>query len=187
MQQFGSAFTLIEVLVALVIVAISLVGLIRLNLISIRMTEAAEISSQAVLLANEKIAETLAHGYPEEGTKAGSVEKNALCLNWRTEVTNIDPPHPDELDITGLRRIYVDYREKKVWKNRFYLSRNSNSCSNNRSNYRDGIRQLFRGIEVGPGMQDKDSSFSGKSGSIGADGPADTLLLCRFSQRIQIS
>lgn len=103
-----SAFTLIEVLVALVIVAISLVGLIRLNLISIRMTEAAEISSQAVLLANEKIAEALAHGYPEEGTKAGIVEKNALCLNWRTEVTNIEPAHPDELDITGLRRICVD-------------------------------------------------------------------------------
>jgi type II secretion system protein I len=103
-----SAFTLIEVLVALVIVAISLVGLVRLNLISIRMTEAAEISSQAVLLANEKIAETLAHGYPEEGTKTGSVEKYALRLNWRTEVTNIEPAHPDELDITGLRRIYVD-------------------------------------------------------------------------------
>ncbi|MHC4641135.1 MAG: prepilin-type N-terminal cleavage/methylation domain-containing protein [Planctomycetota bacterium] len=103
-----SAFTLVEVLVALVIVAISLVGLIRLNLISIRMTEAAEISSQAVLLANEKIAEVLAPGYPEEGTKTGSVEMNALCLNWRTEVTDIDTPHPDELDITGLRRIYVD-------------------------------------------------------------------------------
>lgn len=103
-----SALTLIEVLVALVIVAISLVGLIRLNLISIRMTEAAEISSQAVLLANEKIAEALAPGYPEEGTKAGSVEKNALRLNWRTEVINIEPAHPNELDITGLRRIYVD-------------------------------------------------------------------------------
>lgn len=103
-----NAFTLIEVLVALVIVAISLVGLIRLNLISIRMTEAAEISSQAVLLANEKIAEALAHGYPEEGTKAGSVEKNASCLNWRTEVTNIEPAHQDALNITGLRRIYVD-------------------------------------------------------------------------------
>lgn len=103
-----SAFTLIEVLVALVIIAISLVGLIRLNLISIRITEAAEISSQAVLLANEKIAETLAQGYPEEGTKTGSVEKNALCLNWRTEVTNIAPAHPDELDLTGLRKIYVD-------------------------------------------------------------------------------
>jgi len=31
-----------------------------------------------------------------------------LCLNWRTEVTDFDTPHSDKLDITGLRRIYVD-------------------------------------------------------------------------------
>ena len=105
---FLTAFTFIEVLIALVIVSISLLALIRLHLISIRMTEAAEITSQAVLLANEKISETLALGYPEEGTDSGSVEKNALCLNWRTEVTNIEPYHLGELDIAGLRRILVD-------------------------------------------------------------------------------
>lgn len=103
-----SAFTFIEVLIALVIVSISLLALIRLHLISIRMTEAAEITSQAVLLANEKISETLALGYPEEGTDSGSVEKNALRLNWRTEVANIEPYHLGELDIAGLRRILVD-------------------------------------------------------------------------------
>jgi prepilin-type N-terminal cleavage/methylation domain-containing protein len=103
-----SAFTFIEVLIALVIVSISLLALIRLNLISIRMTEAAGITSQAVLLANEKISEALALGYPEEGTDSGSIEKNALHLNWRTEVTNIEPYHLGEMDIAGLRRILVD-------------------------------------------------------------------------------
>ena len=43
------AFTLVEVIVALVIVSISLLGLIRLHLISISMADAAEITSQAVL------------------------------------------------------------------------------------------------------------------------------------------
>jgi prepilin-type N-terminal cleavage/methylation domain-containing protein len=103
-----SAFTFIEVLIALVIVSISLLALIRLHLISIRMTEAAGITSQAVLLANEKISETLAAGFPEEGTDSGSVELNALCLNWRTEVTNIEPYHLGDMDIAGLRRILVD-------------------------------------------------------------------------------
>ena len=103
-----SGFTFIEVLIALVIVSISLLALIRLHLISIRMTEAAEITSQAILLANEKISEALAAGFPEEGTDAGSVEKNALCLNWRTEVTNIEPYHLGEMDVAGLRRILVD-------------------------------------------------------------------------------
>ena len=103
-----SAFTFIEVLIALVIVAISLVALIRLHLISIRMTETAEITSKAVLLANEKIAEVLALGYPEKGTNSGSVEENALCLNWRTEVTDIEPSQLSETNTAGLRRIYVD-------------------------------------------------------------------------------
>jgi len=107
-NKYKSAFTFIEVLIALVIVSISLLALIRLHLISIKMTEAAEITSQAVLLANEKISETLAAGFPEEGTDSGSVEKNALRLNWRTEVANIEPHHLGELDIAGLRRILVD-------------------------------------------------------------------------------
>ena len=103
-----SAFTFIEVLIALVIVSISLLALIRLHLISINMTDAAQIKSQAVLLANEKIAETLALGYPEEGTKSGTVEMNALGLHWQTEVTDIKPHQLNELDIVGLRRIFVD-------------------------------------------------------------------------------
>ncbi|MHC4694565.1 MAG: prepilin-type N-terminal cleavage/methylation domain-containing protein [Planctomycetota bacterium] len=107
-NQFKNAFTFIEVLIALVIVSISLLALIRLHLISINMTDAAEIKSQAVLLANEKIAETLVLGYPEEGTKAGTVEINALGLHWQTEVTDIEKHQLGELDIEGLRRILVD-------------------------------------------------------------------------------
>ncbi|NQT02965.1 MAG: prepilin-type N-terminal cleavage/methylation domain-containing protein [Planctomycetes bacterium] len=102
------AFTFIEVIVSLSIVSISLLGLIRLHLISISMAEAAEVTSQAVLLAEEKIAETLALGYPKEGTKSGTVEKNALCLRWRTEVADLQSPQLTEADITGLRRICVE-------------------------------------------------------------------------------
>jgi type II secretion system protein I len=103
-----SAFTFIEVLIALVIVSISLLALIRMHLISINMTEDAEIKSQAVLLANEKIAETLALGYTEEGNKSGTKEMNALNLHWQTQVTDITPYRLNELDIEGLRRIWVD-------------------------------------------------------------------------------
>lgn len=105
---FLKGFTFIEVIVALAVVSISLVGLIKLHLISIGMAEAAEVTYQAVLLAEEKIAETLALGYPEEGTQSGTVEKNALSLHWRTEVTNLQSRHLAEAEITGLRRINVD-------------------------------------------------------------------------------
>lgn len=102
------AFTLVEVIVALVIVSISLLGLIRLHLISIRMADAAEITSQAVLLAEEKIAETLALGYPKEGTKSGIVEKNTHSLHWQTEVAGLQSSQLTEADITGLRKICVE-------------------------------------------------------------------------------
>ena len=78
--EIPTGFTFVEVIVALAIVSISLLGLIRLHLISIRMVEAAEVTSQAVLLAEEKIAEALALGYPKEGTKSGTVERNALLF-----------------------------------------------------------------------------------------------------------
>lgn len=107
------AFTFVEVLVALVIVSISLLALLRLHIISISMTDTAEITSQAVFLANEKIAETLAPGYPEEGTNTGTVEKNALYLHWRTEVTDLQPSQLGELHIDGLRRIFVDVSWKQ--------------------------------------------------------------------------
>jgi len=107
------AFTFIEVIIALAIVSISLLALIRLHIISISMAETAEITSQAVFLANEKIAETLALVYPEEGTNSGTVQKNALCLQWRTEVTDLQPPQLGGVDITGLRRIFVDVSWKQ--------------------------------------------------------------------------
>ncbi|MGD2095456.1 MAG: prepilin-type N-terminal cleavage/methylation domain-containing protein [Phycisphaerales bacterium] len=101
-------FTFMEVIVALTIVSIALVGLIRLHLISIRMVEAAELTSQAVLLAEEKIAETLSLGYPQKGTESGTVERNAMSMNWRTEVTDLQSNRLAETGIKGLRKISVD-------------------------------------------------------------------------------
>jgi prepilin-type N-terminal cleavage/methylation domain-containing protein len=101
------AFTFVEVIVALAIVSISLLALLRLHIISISMVDKAEITSQAVFLANEKIAETLADGYPKEGTNSGTVEKNALCLDWKTEVTDINLSQMEKAGIAGLRKISV--------------------------------------------------------------------------------
>ena len=103
-----NAFTLVEVIAALVIVSISLLGLIRLHLISITMADAAEMTSQAVLLAEEKIAEALAQGYPKEGIASGVIEKNTHSLHWQTEVTGLQSPQLVEADITGLRKICVE-------------------------------------------------------------------------------
>lgn len=102
------AFTFIEVMAALAIVSISLLALLRLHLTSLTVVERAQLTSQAVLLANEKIEETLAQGYPQPSTKSGTAERGALSLRWRTQVTDLDIREWDEADINGLRKISVD-------------------------------------------------------------------------------
>ncbi len=109
----SNAFTFVEVIIALVVVSISLLGLIRLHLISINMAGAAEMTSQAVLLAEEKIADTLALGYPKEGVTSGRVEKNNQILHWRTEVKDLRSSKLTNAEITGLRSISVEVSFKQ--------------------------------------------------------------------------
>jgi hypothetical protein len=107
-RGFLTAFSFVEVLIALAVVSIFLLALLKLHLISVKMTDVAEVTSKAVLLANEKIAENLAAGFPKQGTDSGSIEYSALKLNWRTEVTDLHLPPLDRAGIKGLRKVLVD-------------------------------------------------------------------------------
>ena len=107
-RKRARAFTFVEVIVALVIASVALLSLLRLHLLSIKLVDKAQITTQAVLLANEKIAETLAAGYPDQGQKSGAVEKNGLTLNWRTKVVDLQLPELDQQRVTGLRKVTVD-------------------------------------------------------------------------------
>ena len=109
----AAAFTFVEVLAALAVVAISLLGLLRLHLISIRMADAAQATSKAVFLAKGKIAETLTLGFPEIGVDTGVVENDALDLQWRTEVSDFESPELVDAELAGLRRISVDVAWKQ--------------------------------------------------------------------------
>jgi prepilin-type N-terminal cleavage/methylation domain-containing protein len=109
----SKGFTFIEVIIALVVVSISLLGLIKLHLISIRMAGAAELTSQAVLLAQEKMAEALALGYPEEGITTGRIEHNNQIIHWQTKVEDLYPSEFSKAQISGLRSVCVevDFRQ----------------------------------------------------------------------------
>lgn len=101
-----NAFTFIEVAAALAIASIALLGLLHLHLLSLRTADAAQTMAQAVLLADEKLAEALCSERPEIGTRTGTVETNGARLAWRTEVTYFDPlrlHHPNTL-----RRVHVN-------------------------------------------------------------------------------
>jgi prepilin-type N-terminal cleavage/methylation domain-containing protein len=101
------AFTFVEVIVALLIVSISLVTLTKLNLVSITIADRAEATSKAALLAQQKIAEILASGYPDIQTQSGITEEDSLALQWQTSVTKMNLPIPDNA-IKRLRKVSVD-------------------------------------------------------------------------------
>jgi general secretion pathway protein I len=92
-------FTLIEVVAALAVVSIGLLGLLRLHLMNLRAASVAETTTLAVLLAQEKMAEATSAGWPACGARSGTIEANGSEFTWRTEVTN-----PNSLATHGIAR-----------------------------------------------------------------------------------
>jgi len=108
-----NAFTLVEVIIALVVASISVLALLKLHIVSIGLAESAQVTSQAVFLADQKIAETLALGYPELGTSTGCLDKNGLSFNWQTEVADSLLPQLNDANVAGLRKISVEVTWKQ--------------------------------------------------------------------------
>jgi len=111
-------FTFVEVLIALAVVSIALLALLRLHLLTIRIADRAQITSRAIFLAEQKIAETLVLGYPNPGNDSGTVADNGVALDWNVEVTDLRLPQLSATANAGLRKILVDVS----WKQR--LGRN---------------------------------------------------------------
>lgn len=101
------AFTFVEVLVALAIASISVLALLKLNLVSISTADAARMHAQAVLLAQEKIAEILALGYPGHEVKAGIAERSGVPLYWRTSVADVQPSQLEVSGVSGLWEVSI--------------------------------------------------------------------------------
>jgi len=106
-------FTFVEVLAALAVASIALLGLLRLHLISIRMAESAETTARAVLIAQQKIDETLASGFPEPAVSTGRLRDRRVCFRWRTEVSEPRLNGTIEPGFAGLRKVSVDVAWKQ--------------------------------------------------------------------------
>ncbi len=106
-------FTFVEVLAALAVASIALLGLLRLHLISIRMAESAETTARAVLIAQQKIDETLASGFPEPAVSTGRLRDRRVCFRWRTEVSEPRLNGALEPGFAGLRKVSVDVAWKQ--------------------------------------------------------------------------
>jgi prepilin-type N-terminal cleavage/methylation domain-containing protein len=103
----SNAFSLAEVIVALVIVSIALLGLLRLQLISIAASEKTNALTEAMLLAQSKIEETGVTGLPPLGTTHGSVRENTVDLNWQRSITQSQLPSLEQGVNRGLHKVTV--------------------------------------------------------------------------------
>ena len=101
----AEGFTFIEVLVALAIASIALVGLLKLHLVSMDTADVAGELTQAVFIAQQCITEASATDYPRQGTQSGVVEQNGIEFTWRTEVTDATDSEIRNLALKNLRQV----------------------------------------------------------------------------------
>jgi type II secretion system protein I len=99
---------LVEVIAALAIVSIALLGLLQLHLMSVGITDTARTTALAVLVAQEEAAEAASGGWPAVGARSGATEMDGTQFNWRTEVTNFDMLTSCGLGRSDLRQLCVN-------------------------------------------------------------------------------
>lgn len=108
-----NGFTLIEAVIALAVASIALLALLRLQLVGMSTADKARGLTQAVLLAQGKMAEALGSSYPSVGTTSGTVETDGEQFSWQMEVTDTRLPRavtadgatPSPLPSSGRQRL----------------------------------------------------------------------------------
>jgi prepilin-type N-terminal cleavage/methylation domain-containing protein len=130
-----SAFTLIEVLIALVILAVAGVTLLELQLSSMRAADRAARQSQAVRFASRKMAETLAaasnglvssQGVSDADTPGGP-------FNWNIAVADLSQNEIQGASTIGLHSVTLDVTwldgedERKVELVNYFAEKTSSS------------------------------------------------------------
>jgi type II secretion system protein I len=100
-----AAFTLIEVLTALAIAAIGLLGLARLHLMGLNTARAVQTRTAAIFLAQEKITDACAGGYPRLGTQSGVDERDGTQFEWTTSIEETHPQLTAGRNVQGLREV----------------------------------------------------------------------------------
>jgi general secretion pathway protein I len=102
----AAGFTLLEVMVALAIVAIALVPLLRLHLLSLDATIRAQDLTTAVLLAQGQM--SLLPAFPEPGDEQGAFEGQDLAkFRWHRVITEQELVLDATAQLVQLRQIEV--------------------------------------------------------------------------------
>ncbi|EFK11468.1 prepilin-type N-terminal cleavage/methylation domain protein [delta proteobacterium NaphS2] len=104
LSKAASGFALVEILVAISILAISLVVIFQLFSGGLKSRQLSEKYARGVFYAREKMAETLILPELLEGESAGELEG---AYRWQSAVTRIVPEDDEEELPVDLMKIYV--------------------------------------------------------------------------------
>ena len=105
-HPYSAGFTLLEVMIAVAVVAIALVPLLRLHLLSLDAIARAQDLTRAAFLAQEKVASI--QSFPDAGEDQGTFERPELSrFRWHTVVTEDELVLASSAQPIAVRRIEV--------------------------------------------------------------------------------
>ena len=90
MRQQNFGFTLLEIMVAISVIAIVLIAVFKMHSQTINLNLAAKFYSTAPLLAQNKIAELETTSLNDQIAESGNFGDNFLNYNWSVSMDNID-------------------------------------------------------------------------------------------------
>jgi len=101
-RRAASGFTLLEVMVALAVIATAFTALLGLHVRNLRLAAREQAYTQALLLARSLITEVELGGYPEIGIGEGDFEEShpGRYPGFRWQRTVSDFPVPDTREVT---------------------------------------------------------------------------------------
>jgi type II secretion system protein I len=93
-------FTLIEVLIALVVISVAFLAALRGSSVNLRSLRTASDLTTATMAADSLMKQIVAEGYPESGTEEGVFEEGPYRgLDWTRKVEVVELPYIEELKL----------------------------------------------------------------------------------------
>lgn len=107
MQKKPAGFTLLEVMVAMAILAISLVAVYRLQSQSISLAVESRFKTSAALLAQSKMAEIEAVPLLNNRTEDGDFGPDYPQYSWRLAITDTEFPLFKRIEVTVSNNVFT--------------------------------------------------------------------------------
>jgi general secretion pathway protein I len=102
-------FTLLEVLIALVIISTAFLALLRTSAVNLRSQREADNLAIAVSAAESIMKEIIASGYPESVIEEGDFEEGYFSgFRWKKKVEVVEFPYIEELKLVTVEVLWGD-------------------------------------------------------------------------------